>query len=238
MLTKELKEVLNQLNFPQNQYYRQSFPKRQIYLHHTASGKGYDGDFRHWLNNPNRIATFCIIDNNNINQLFSSDYWGHHLGIKSTVFKQRKLPSINKYLNQRSIGIEIDSWGQLVELNGEFYSWAGTKVNNNKVCKLDKPFKVYSGSEFDKNFFYKKEVSGKPCFYYEKYSDKQLYFLSILLPYLSKRFDIDITYNDDIWDVTDRALTGKKGLFTHNSVRVDKSDIFPQPELIELLKSF
>ena len=33
------------------------------------------------------------------------------------------------------------------------------------------------------------------------------------------------------------ALSGKKGVYTHNSVRTDKSDVFPQKELIEMLKS-
>jgi hypothetical protein len=39
-----------------------------------------------------------------------------------------------------------------------------------------------------------------------------------------------------VWDVTARALTGQPGVYTHNSVRYDKADIFPQPELIEMWK--
>jgi hypothetical protein len=53
----------------------------------------------------------------------------------------------------------------------------------------------------------------------------------------NKKYEIPLEYNDDIWDVTKRALSNEKGVFTHNSVRPDKADVFPQPELIEMLKS-
>jgi hypothetical protein len=33
------------------------------------------------------------------------------------------------------------------------------------------------------------------------------------------------------------ALSGAPGLYSHNSVRTDKSDVFPQKELIEMLKT-
>jgi len=32
-------------------------------------------------------------------------------------------------------------------------------------------------------------------------------------------------------------LKGKAGVFTHNSVRKDKVDVYPHPKLIEMLKS-
>jgi len=37
--------------------------------------------------------------------------------------------------------------------------------------------------------------------------------------------------------VTPRALRGEAGVYTHNSVRYDKVDIYPHPKMIEMLKS-
>ena len=51
------------------------------------------------------------------------------------------------------------------------------------------------------------------------------------------KYKIPLTYNEDIWDVTTRALKGESGLFTHCSVRYDKVDVYPHPKLIEMLKS-
>jgi hypothetical protein len=54
---------------------------------------------------------------------------------------------------------------------------------------------------------------------------------------LCKTYDIPKDYNEDIWDVTKRAMSGYDGIFTHNSVRKDKSDMYPCPRVIDMLKS-
>jgi len=51
------------------------------------------------------------------------------------------------------------------------------------------------------------------------------------------RYQIPLTYHQDIWDVTPRALKGEAGVFTHNSVRFDKVDVYPHPKLVTMLKS-
>ena len=38
-------------------------------------------------------------------------------------------------------------------------------------------------------------------------------------------------------DMVQKALRGEKGVYTHNSVRTGKSDVWPQKELIDMLKS-
>ena len=40
-----------------------------------------------------------------------------------------------------------------------------------------------------------------------------------------------------MWDISDKALAGEAGVWTHVSFRTDKSDCHPQPELIQMLKS-
>jgi len=44
-------------------------------------------------------------------------------------------------------------------------------------------------------------------------------------------------YNESIWDIDLFALKNEKGIYTHNSVRRDKSDVYPCPRLIEMLKN-
>ena len=52
-----------------------------------------------------------------------------------------------------------------------------------------------------------------------------------------EKTDFKAFFVEDIWDITPRALKGEKGVFTHNSVRRDKVDIYPHPKMIEMLKS-
>jgi hypothetical protein len=91
----------------------------------------------------------------------------------------------------------------LVEKDGKFYNYVGGIVDPSEVTFLEKPFKNHKR--------------------WHKYSDKQIESLRELLIYLGETYDIDIKYNDDIWTLNKRALKGENGLFTHNSVRVDKS---------------
>lgn len=235
MLPVELKKILVQTDFSEEKYAKEIFDKKQIYLHHTVSGSGVKGDIKHWIESTGRISTPFIIDQDCIRQLFSSKYWAHHLGIKRYIFDGKNLPNINTSLNQKSIAIEIDSWGQLVKgKNNKFYNVYGGEVPIKEVCKLDIPYKVYGGLT---SFIKSTNLLGTPCRYYHKYTDKQLEMTCILLSYLGKVYDIDLTYKEDIWDISTRALKGENGLYTHNSVRPDKSDIFPYPPLIELLKT-
>jgi hypothetical protein len=52
------------------------------------------------------------------------------------------------------------------------------------------------------------------------------------------RFQIPVDYSyDDFFKVSKKALSGQKGVFTHNSYRSDKSDVSPQPKLIKMAES-
>jgi hypothetical protein len=100
----------------------------------------------------------------------------------------------------------------------QFTSSTGTIVPTNEVIELEQPFR---GSK-----------------YYQKYTDKQLKTLKILLNYLCETYNIPNTYNSDMWDYSrSAALGGSPGIFTHVSYRKDKSDCFPQEELVTLLNN-
>ena len=50
---------ITQIQFPENQDYRAGFPKKQIYLHHTAGNSGAKNVFTGWEVDTARIGT-CI----------------------------------------------------------------------------------------------------------------------------------------------------------------------------------
>lgn len=213
---------LVQTDFPASQYMREEFPKKQIYLHHTAGNSSATNIFKWWASNPERIATCVAIagpgsadGDGKIVQGFSSKYWAYHLGVKRAVFDRFGVPY--SILDKNSIGIEICNWGQLSFTGGKFYNYVGGEVPENQVIKLDVPYKGH--------------------IYFHSYSDAQIQSVKDLLLLWKDRYAIPLTYKEDIWNVTPRALRGEPGVFTHNSVRIDKVDIYPHPKMIQMLKS-
>jgi len=212
----DLKEIIL-VDFPYNQYVREETKKNQIVLHHTVSGQGVDGDIKWWLMTAERIATALIIQwDGKIFQCFSSKYWAYHLGAG------------NSNLDKHSIGIEIDSWGGLIEKNGLWYpaKWDDVKKKNIPNTNL-KPV--------ENVVIYDKQYRG---FYgFEKYTDEQIESLRKLLIFFNEKYDIPLDYNEDMFTYSEKAINGVSGIWSHSSYRQDKSDVHPQKELIELLKS-
>lgn len=211
---------IEQLPLSNTQYYQDELPKVQIYLHHTAGNSDPYAVVKDWnTDERGRIATCVVIGggqfDGKIVQCFPSKQWAFHLGVKTSVFTERNLPA--KTLDKASIGIEICSWGQLSKKGNKYYNYVGKEVPAEQVCTLDKPFKGFK--------------------FYHKYSTAQIAAVKQLLQYWGPLYKIPLTYKEDIWQVTDRALKGEPGVFTHNSVRADKNDVFPQPELIQMLST-
>jgi hypothetical protein len=213
---------IKQIAFPASQYMQDVFPKKQIYLHHTAGNANAEQVFKGWAANTERIATCVSISgkgtatiDGQIVQGFSSKYWAYHLGLKQDIFTKHKVPY--QSLDKISIGIEICCWGQLTLKDGKFYNYVNREVPADQVCELEKPFKGYK--------------------YFHNYTDAQIESTKELLLLWKEKYGIPLEYNEDIWDITPRALKGEPGVYTHNSVRKDKVDIYPHPKLIEMLKS-
>ena len=205
------------VDFPDNQYVREETNKKQIVLHHTVSGQGVDGDIAWWRQTVERIGTAIIINwDGKIYQCFSSKYWAYHLGAG------------NKNLDMHSIGIEIDAWGGLVRHNRLWYpaKW-DEKLKRHVANTTIKPITNVQTYEQGYRGFYG----------FEKYTDVQIEAVRQLLVYWGERYKIPLEYNEDMWDVSSKALAGQSGVWTHNSYRKDKNDCHPQPELIEMLKS-
>ena len=213
------------VDFPESQYVKEETSKTQIYLHHTAGNSNGFGVFKDWESTPERVATPIVIcgkpgkndtfKDGQIVQGYSSKYWGYHLGLKESTFHNFNLPY--KSLDKNSIGIEICNWGQLTYKSGKFYNYVNKVVDSDDVVTLNIPFRGYK--------------------YFHKYTDAQIVSVEKLLRYFGQTYGISLKFNEDIFDVCPRSLKGENGVFTHNSCRYDKVDIWPYEKMIEMLKS-
>lgn len=213
---------LKQITFPDAQYIQEEHKKVQIYLHHTAGNASGENVYKDWESNTERIATCVVISGKGANcvdgqiiQGFSSKHWAFHLGLKESTFQKAGVKY--KSLDKISIAIELCNWGQLTYKDEKFYNYVNRVVPFGEVCKLDKPYKGYQ--------------------YFHNYTDAQIASVKELLLSWKEKYNIPLTYNPDIWDITPRALKGEAGVFTHNSVRTDKVDVYPHPKLIAMIKS-
>jgi len=209
-------QAIKQVRLKDNQYFAESSPKTQIYLHHTAGNGNAEGVSRYWNGNDSRIATaFIIGENGTIVQCFSSKHWAWHLGIDQEDFARNGAKYSN--LNKLSVGIEVCNWGYLKKKGDKYYNYAGGVVNPSYVTELETPYKGYK--------------------YWYKYSDAQIESLRQLVEYLCETYDIPKDYRSEIWSIDKEAFKGAKGIFTHNSVRKDKSDMYPDPRVIKMLQN-
>jgi len=214
-----LSEIIS-VDFPEDQYFKEQTTKKQIVLHHTVSGQGVDGDISWWRQTADRVGTAIIVGwDGKIYQCFSTLYWAHHLGTTA---------ANNRALNMASIGIEIDAWGALMEVNGKWYpaTWDANlkkSIPNIMVAPIKNVEKYPAGF--------------KGYYGFEKYTDAQIESVKKLLIFWKEKYGIPLAYNDDMWALSSKALSGQAGVWTHVSFRADKSDCHPQPELTQMLKS-
>jgi N-acetylmuramoyl-L-alanine amidase len=115
----------------------------------------------------------------------------------------------NSDIEKTSIGIEICSYGGL----------KNDKTYTGKVIPKEKQSKVtFRGYD-----------------YWEAYTPEQIAALKVLLPYLLDRFNITAQVDrKDFWEYKNPSSL-LPGIYSHTTVRKDKIDIFPQPELVELV---
>ncbi|MCE3296164.1 MAG: putative peptidoglycan binding protein [Crocinitomicaceae bacterium] len=216
---------IKQVKLKPTQYFEEEVPKTQIYLHHTAGNASGVNVAQDWANDDRgRIATAFVISgpgatnsaDGEIIQCFSSRHWGYHLGVKTDVFSAYNVPY--RVLDKTSVGIETCNWGQLTLKNGKYYNYVNKEVRPEFVTELTEPFKGFK--------------------YYHKYSDAQIESLRKLIIYLGKTYKINLKFDyDQMFKVSTKALKGENGMYSHNSVRKDKVDVYPCPRLIAMLKS-
>jgi hypothetical protein len=214
------------ITVPFNKYGKREYKKNQIFLHHTVSPSryynrgGHKGDVKYWNSIPYYIGTYVLIDSDGTKyQLFDSNKWANHLGLRKADYEKFNI-SYRK-LDHTSIGIELDNFGPLIYVDKKFkpkaYPDSEWVIPEKKVIIYDKPFR---GNRI-----------------YERYSEEQMDALRDELLKLTDIYPIPLHYNENMFEVNEEALRGVPGIWSHTSVRLDKSDVHPQPELIEMLKS-
>ena len=129
----------------------------------------------------------------------------------------------SRHMHTHSVGIEVCNFGYIT--NGKTY--AGTTADKSQICVLDEPFRGY------------KE--------WHKYSDKQISVLKDFILYIADRDSIDVRKGlvEEVkkkgakgFEFNEDAFYGKiKGMWTHTNVRKDKFDMYPSPELLDMLIS-
>jgi hypothetical protein len=202
--------------------------KKQIYLHHTAGAQFFDKgkgtvdvfNTRTAINDP--ASTHTVIDKGgHIEYLFDDKYVSYHAGTTTT-----RVP------NEAGLSVELQSYGYLTEVNGKFYNAYKGEIPRDQVATAV-------------------DINGKPKaykdhLYYHKYTPAQIASVKNLILSWSAKHKIPVKWlGQKSYDalfppnkgLSQEALTGVPGLYTHNSVRTDKSDVFPQKELIEMLKT-
>lgn len=225
---------IEQYNLPEGEYVNTKTSKAWIILHHTSGLHNPYKVIDEWAKDQRgRVGTHYVIGglpiSANLNSLseqqsqydgkilqaIPDQYWAYSLG----AIKQASL-------QKRSLNIELCSAGKLTEKNGEYYTWYGAKVHPSQVVRLETPFKDHR--------------------YFHRYSDEQLDSLKALILLLKDKHDINIgprLLNDlrsngqSVFEYrtayNDNRQTG--GIMTHGQLKEDKFDLFPQPELIDML---
>ena len=221
-------EVVNALSIkkywmPEGTYFKGPVPKDWIFLHHTAGGDNPYQVADMWArDNRGNVATEYILGGQNARngnskfdgeliQCFPEGGYGWHTGTGNSV------------MHRNSIGIEVCCMGQIV--NGKTY--VNTPADPSQVIKLAKPFRGFQ--------------------YWHNYSDAQITTLKNWILFLANKYSIDprvglVEYvrakGADGFDVLDvRKAESTPGMYSHTNVIRGKVDMYPHPDLIDMLLS-
>ena len=201
--------------------------KRQIYLHHTVSSQNIESVLFDWSSRTDTVSTQYITNNlGESEQVFPDENWANQLGISGDIFTAVKLKYQN--LNKTALGIELCSYGKVTKEGDKYFTTYGNEIPASDVAQ---PINRFGNP-----------TTYRGCQYFEKYNDTQINNVKSIMQGWMSKYDIKFAYNyfelfPPSSGVSFKALSGEKGVFTHNSVRTDKEDVYPQKELIDMLKS-
>ena len=221
-------EVVNALSIKkywmaEGTYFKGPVPKDWIFLHHTAGGPNPYQVADMWArDNRGNVATEYILGGQSVDgksakldgeliQCFPDGGYGWHTGTGNSV------------MHRNSVAIEVCCMGQIV--GGKTY--VNTPADPTQVIKLAKPFRGFQ--------------------YWHNYSDAQITTLKNWILFVANKYSIDpriglVEYvrakGADGFDVLDVARAEKiPGLYTHTNVIRGKVDMYPHPDLIDMLLS-
>lgn len=214
----------NQINFPGNQYVQYKTKKKTFILHYSSGWDNARGMFNGWAKDKlGRVCTaYGIEDSGKIYRGFdASDNYGFAIHINSSDnhlpknLQQYRTVKHDIFLNSQAVQVEVCNWGWLREKNNKLYSWTGKEVPG------------------EKTIFYPDGYRG--MHFFERITEAEIKALQTLIMYHAIKDDLRLTYNHDMWDISERAIRGAEGIWSHTSYRTDKLDIHPQLELVSML---
>lgn len=221
-------EVINAVNIKkywmaEGTYFKGPVPKNWIFLHHTAGGDNPYQVADMWArDNRGNVATEYILGGQNVAngvvkfdgeliQCFPEGGYGWHTGTGNSI------------MHRNSVAVEVCCIGQIV--NGKTY--VNTLANPQQVIKLAKPFRGFQ--------------------YWHNYSDAQITMLKNWILFVANKYNIDPRIGlvehvhakgADGFDVLDVARAEKiPGMYSHTNVIRGKVDMYPHPDLIDMLLS-
>ena len=216
--------IIEQKFLDKDEYLKGPTKKEYLFLHHTAGGHNPYQVVTMWNNDTRgRIGTEFVLGGQSvfngdtthdgkIVQSFPEGAYGWHLGDNGS-----------EYMHSHSVGIEVCNFGPIKD--GKTYT--GGKANPLQVVELNQVFRGHKT--------------------WHRYSDRQIEVLKSLILYIANRDNIDI-HTGLISEIKKKGVKGFefnsdayygkiKGMWTHTNTRKDKSDMFPQQELIDMLLS-
>jgi N-acetyl-anhydromuramyl-L-alanine amidase AmpD len=202
---------IREIKLSPNQYFNDPQQKRQIVGHHSASGDIVENVVHGWETDPDRVGTAYLVNRSGqIFKTFDDAAWAWHLGMRHPR---------NIIANKQSIGIELTNWGFLTKVGDKFYHYKNREVPQREVITYTIPF--------------------KGCSHFQAYTPAQIAAFRELNLMLADKYNIPTHYQgyDNLFKLSNKAIIGEKGIFTHNSYRADKTDLHPQPEMIEIFKN-
>ena len=209
---------------PKDEYKAGPINAEWLFLHHTAGWHNPYNVIKQWDADSNGpISTEFVLGGPSCKgnddqydgvmvQAFPKGNWGYHLG---------KNGSQKMHVN--SIGVEVCNFGYVKD--GKTY--AGAAVDPSQIVTLPEAFRGHKT--------------------WHRYSDKQIEVLKKWILFIAERDGIDVRAGlpalvkekgAAAFEFNEDAYYGKvKGLWTHTNTRKDKFDMFPQPELLDMLMS-
>jgi hypothetical protein len=210
---------------PKGEYIDEPTPKEYLFLHHTQGWNNPYDTIHGWAtDNRGPIATEFVMGGRSIKdnddrydgelvQCIPEGAYGWHLGDTGS-----------HHMHTHSVGIELCNFGAAI--NG--------KTAYDRIIPADQLVTLPN------------EFKGKKQWH--AYTDKQIETLRLFILWIAERDSIDVRdgliaeikkQGPKAFEFNQNAYNGKiKGMWTHANVRKkDKEDLFPQPNLIEMLLS-
>lgn len=202
-------------------------PKLGSTLHHTAGGCNPYDVINNWsTDNRDKVGTQFAVGGLSpktskydglIVQSMPLQFSAYHIAMSRV-----KMSQYNTLVNAGYIGIEICNYGYVEKVNGKFYNYVKSQMEDWEVVDLG-----------HKDFGYQ---------YWHRYTDKQVESVRLLLTKLKEIYGFkyeSLPLNLDWFRIDKKAQTGLRALTTHTNFEgwPNKYDCSPQPQFFKMIEN-